>query len=80
MFLARSSERAKVEARLLQTEHAVWPSAHLVCVMVILSIIFPKAHFADFVASAPVKGLVPAAWATEGLLVLLWFRDIFKHW
>jgi hypothetical protein len=47
--------------------------------MVILAVIFPKAHFADFVTTAPMKGLVATAWATVGLLALLRLGHVFKH-
>jgi hypothetical protein len=47
--------------------------------MVILAVIFPKADFADFVTSAPMKGFVATARAKVGLLSFFWFRDVFKH-
>jgi len=47
--------------------------------MVILAIIFPEAHWADFVTTASVKGLVTTAWATVRLSLFGGFRDVFEH-
>jgi hypothetical protein len=47
--------------------------------MVILAIIFPEAHFADFVTSASMKGFVTTTRATVGFLPFGGLGDVFRH-
>jgi hypothetical protein len=47
--------------------------------MIILAIIFPKAHFADFVSGAPVKSFVATTGTPVGLLAFLRLGHVFKH-
>jgi hypothetical protein len=47
--------------------------------MVILAVIFPKAHFADFVSGAFAKSFVATTGASVGLLAFLRLGHVFKH-
>jgi hypothetical protein len=59
-----SSELSKVATRLRKTEVAIRAAADLISVLIILSIVFPKADFANLESSAANQRAIPAARAT----------------
>jgi hypothetical protein len=58
------SERSKVAARLREAEAPIRAAADLVSVMVILSIVLPKANLANLKSCAFTQRAIPAARAT----------------
>jgi hypothetical protein len=54
---------AKIRARFGETQNAVRPTTDFIRIMVILTVVFPKANGTDFVVRSPIQSLEPAAWA-----------------
>jgi hypothetical protein len=48
-----------------QAQSSIWTTPHFVCVVIILAVVFPKAHRADLVLATPSKSLESTTWTTE---------------
>ena len=61
VLLSRRTKRAVVGSPHCKAQIAIRPAEHFVCVIVVLPIVFPEAHSADFIAAAFAKRFEAAA-------------------
>jgi hypothetical protein len=62
---ARRTKRSVIGASFGKTQIAIRPTEHFICVSVVLPIVLPEAHGADFVRTAFAECLEATAWASE---------------
>jgi len=64
---------------LCQTQCSVWPAANLGGIVVILAVIFPKANWANLIASSLRQRPATAAWTTiQVAIICSLLRDVGK--
>lgn len=74
-----SPKFTKIALRLTQTQVAIWPASNFFSIVLILAIVFPETHGANFVMAPTEESLKLATRTTIALVVLNWFVYVLEH-